>query len=186
MVFRGSIARRLIWLSTLRRGGRPPTTQDSLPAAGPALPDGIGYPQGSLRKVSSLRLSSFPELSCARPVTRRGVGIEEPDAAASDDQRGRGELAVVLEVQQIVADLLLGEPVRWGVEVVGQLPDGAEIGLLSTLAQTGELEVLEHPLMEWRGHVLVLAQRVKKQPLRGTLGHGPGCCQGGGSQREFR
>ena len=82
------------------------------------------------------------------PVTRRGVGIEEPDAAASDDQRGRGELAVVLEVQQIVAGLLLGEPVRWGVEVVGQLPDGAEIGLLGALAQTGELEVLEHPLME--------------------------------------
>ena len=25
----------------------PATTQDSLPAAGPALPDGIGYPQGS-------------------------------------------------------------------------------------------------------------------------------------------
>ncbi len=47
MGFRGSIARRLIWLSTLRRGGYPPTTQDSLPAAGPALPDGIGYPQGS-------------------------------------------------------------------------------------------------------------------------------------------
>jgi len=41
MIFRGSIARRLIWLSTLRRGGRPPTTQDSLPAAGPALPGGI-------------------------------------------------------------------------------------------------------------------------------------------------
>ena len=68
MVFRGSIARRLIWLSTLRRSGHPPTTQDSLPAAGPALPDGIGYPQGSLRKVSSLWLSSFPELPCARSV----------------------------------------------------------------------------------------------------------------------
>ena len=61
--FRGSIARRLISLSTLRRGRHPPTTQDSLPAAGPALPDGIGYPQGSQRKVSSFRLSSFPELS---------------------------------------------------------------------------------------------------------------------------
>ena len=30
------------------QGGCPPTTQDSLPAAGPALPDGIGYPQGSI------------------------------------------------------------------------------------------------------------------------------------------
>ena len=45
--FRGSIARPLHWLSTLRRGSYPPTTQDSLPAAGQALPDGIGYPQGS-------------------------------------------------------------------------------------------------------------------------------------------
>ena len=41
LYFRGSIARRLTWLSTLRRVGRPTTTQDSLPAAGPALPDGI-------------------------------------------------------------------------------------------------------------------------------------------------
>ena len=36
--------------TTLRRGSYLPTTQDSLPATGPALPDGIGYPQGSLGK----------------------------------------------------------------------------------------------------------------------------------------
>jgi hypothetical protein len=48
--FRGSIARRLISLSTLRREGRPSTTQDLLPAAGPALPGGIGYPQGSNKR----------------------------------------------------------------------------------------------------------------------------------------
>jgi len=46
MKFRGSITQRLISLSTLRREGRPSATQDSLPAAGPALPGGIGYPQG--------------------------------------------------------------------------------------------------------------------------------------------
>jgi len=45
--FRGSITRLRHWLSTLRRPGRPDTTQDSLPAAGQALPDGLGYPQGS-------------------------------------------------------------------------------------------------------------------------------------------
>jgi hypothetical protein len=60
--FRGSIARRLISLSMLRRGGYPPATQVSLPAAGPALPDGIGYPQGSLQKGFKFGLSSFPEL----------------------------------------------------------------------------------------------------------------------------
>ena len=84
MVFRGSIARRLIWLSTLCRGGYPPTTQDSLPAAGPALPDGIGYPQGSLRKVSSLRLSSFPELSW------RKVEIPRPSAGIRSGSWPRG------------------------------------------------------------------------------------------------
>jgi hypothetical protein len=43
-------SQRLISLSTLRREGRPSTTQDSLPAAGPALPGGIGYPQGSNKR----------------------------------------------------------------------------------------------------------------------------------------
>ena len=62
-------------------------------------------------------------------------------------------LSVVLEVQEVVADLLLGEPVGRGVEVVGELPDGAEVGLLGALAQAGELEVLVHPLAECRGHV---------------------------------
>src|SRR5271165_6561742 len=62
MAFRGSIPRRWIWLSTLRSGGCPLATQDSLPAAGPARPDGIGYPQDSRRRVSRLRLCSFLEL----------------------------------------------------------------------------------------------------------------------------
>ena len=39
--FRGSIPRLRCSLSTLRPGGRPPGTQDSLPAAGQALPDGL-------------------------------------------------------------------------------------------------------------------------------------------------
>ena len=55
MEFRGSITQRLISLSTLRRGGHPPTAQDSLPAAGPALPDGIGYPQGFNERFHILR-----------------------------------------------------------------------------------------------------------------------------------
>jgi len=39
--FRGSIPRLWCSLSTLRPGSHPPRTQDSLPAAGQALPDGI-------------------------------------------------------------------------------------------------------------------------------------------------
>ena len=41
LYFGGSITRPLTSLSTLRRMGRPTTTQDSLLAAGPALPGGI-------------------------------------------------------------------------------------------------------------------------------------------------
>jgi hypothetical protein len=44
--FRGSITRLRHSLSTLRRTDCSATTQDSLPAAGQALPDGLGYPQG--------------------------------------------------------------------------------------------------------------------------------------------
>ena len=46
--FRGSITRLRHWLSTLRRPGRPGTTQDSLPTVGQTLPGGLEYPQGSI------------------------------------------------------------------------------------------------------------------------------------------
>jgi hypothetical protein len=62
--FRGSIARPVHSLSTLRSPGRPGTTQDSLPAAGQALPGGGRCPAGSQREVSALQslppLPSFP------------------------------------------------------------------------------------------------------------------------------
>ena len=59
--FRGSIPRLWCSLSTLRPGGRPPGTQDSLPAAGQALPGGLG-PAGFLREVSECVLTSHPPL----------------------------------------------------------------------------------------------------------------------------
>ena len=54
------------------------------------------------------------------------------------------------------------------------------------LAQAGELEVLLHPQTEGRGHVSVLSQRVKEEPLRGTLRHEPGSCQRAVDRRQFR
>ena len=63
LYFRGSITRPLIWLSTLRRMGRPTTTQDSLLAAGPALPGGIRTRRVSTKGFRVRVSSSFPELS---------------------------------------------------------------------------------------------------------------------------
>jgi len=52
--FRGSITRLRHWLSTLRSAGYPYTTQDSLPVAGQALPDGLDYPQGSIERFQAV------------------------------------------------------------------------------------------------------------------------------------
>ena len=62
--FRGSITRPRHSLSTLRRMDYSTTTQDSLPVACQALPDGL-LPAGFLQKVSEFNYisSSFPELS---------------------------------------------------------------------------------------------------------------------------
>jgi hypothetical protein len=67
-VFRSSIAWLSDSLSTLRRTSCPVTTQDSLPAAGQALPDGLStrkIPTESFR-VASYISSSFPKLCLAQ------------------------------------------------------------------------------------------------------------------------
>jgi hypothetical protein len=67
-VFRRSIAWLSDSLSTLRRAGYPASTQDSLPAVGQTLLDGL-LPAGSHRKVSECFpyiSSSFPKLCLAQ------------------------------------------------------------------------------------------------------------------------
>jgi len=61
ILFRGSIAWLLDSLSTLRGGGYPNTTQDSLPAAGQALPGEV-VSLGSNNKVSDHDLMTHPPL----------------------------------------------------------------------------------------------------------------------------
>ena len=61
--FRGSITRLRHWLSTLRRPGCPDATQDSLPAVGQTLPDGLVYPQGSIERFHDVSYIHPPFLS---------------------------------------------------------------------------------------------------------------------------
>ena len=59
--FRGSITRLRHSLSTLRSAGYPNTTQDSLPAAGQALPDRLDYLKGPIERFQRmLSTSSHP------------------------------------------------------------------------------------------------------------------------------
>src|SRR5207247_6517326 len=86
--FRGSIPRPQHSLSTLRPAGCPARTQDSLPAAGSALPGGIGHPQGSFERFPLMRLtsaSSFPKLGLAQ-ISSRLVGLRNPPPATRLDE----------------------------------------------------------------------------------------------------
>ena len=53
--------------------------------------------------------------------------------------------------------------------MVGELPDGAEVGLLGALAEAGQLKVLVHPLAKRSGHEWLLSKRGKKDRLETTL-----------------
>jgi len=75
-VFRRSIAWLSDWLSTLRSAGHPRPTQDSLPAAGQALPDGL-----STRRVP---MSGFGVSTTSRPPLPSLPGaIGSTEASAS-------------------------------------------------------------------------------------------------------
>jgi hypothetical protein len=86
-------------------------------------------------------------LECG-PVSECGVRIEELNTAVSDAEGSGGEVAVVLEVEEVLADLRLGEAIGRGAEVVGEHADGAEVGVLSARGEAGELEVVGQALTE--------------------------------------
>jgi hypothetical protein len=78
-------------------------------------------------------------------------------------------MAVVLEIEKVVADLRLGEQSRELAVVGGQLPHGADVGFLGAFAAACELKILDHPLAErGRGarsdHRETLSQRKKNNP----------------------
>jgi hypothetical protein len=111
------------------------------------------------------------------------MGVEETDAVKGDLERGGGELLVVLEKQEVFAQLLFGELVGRPAEVRRQLPDGAEIGFLRPLAQAGQLQVLLHPGAQGsrlsRSHRQVLSQRSGEPTLRLTVPEHDGPCHAG-------
>ena len=71
--FRRSIAWLSDWLSTLRSAGYPRPTQDSLPAVGQTLPDGLSTRRIPLKgfRFASYISSSFPKLLVA--ITSAGI-----------------------------------------------------------------------------------------------------------------
>jgi hypothetical protein len=73
-------------------------------------------------------------------------------------------VAFVLEIEQVVAKLLLGDLIGGLVEVVVELLDDAELSLLSSLDEPGELEILVHAPAKQSGHQRSLSKRGEGGP----------------------
>jgi hypothetical protein len=85
-----------------------------------------------------------------RPLPRLGVPGEEADAVEGHLDGGSRELRLVHEEEEVLAQLCLTETVGRGGEVLGELTDCAQVGLLGALAQTGQLQILAHALTQGR------------------------------------
>ena len=66
-------------------------------------------------------------------------------------------------MEEVLAEVVLGEPIGRRVEVSGELPDGVDVGLLGARRESAELHVFEHALAQWRHGV----------PFPGGGWHGP-------------
>lgn len=83
-VFRRSIAWLSDWLSTLRSEGYSRPTQDSLPAAGQALPDGL-----STRKVPTKGFRSASYISSSFPKLLGAITSTEASSVCRADARSK-------------------------------------------------------------------------------------------------
>jgi len=97
--FRGSITRLRHWLSTLRRPGYPDTTQDSLPAAGQALPGGLGY-----RRVPTKGFTLYPYIRS--PFPKFNVAQGHSAFLAQQKKRGGREGGILRCVEKPECSLL--------------------------------------------------------------------------------
>lgn len=84
------------------------------------------------------------------PVTRAGARVEELESGVGDLQGVGSPLLIILDVQQVVAQFVLGGQIGGLAEPLGELADGAEVGLMRSLGESGELQVREHLLGERR------------------------------------
>jgi hypothetical protein len=73
--------------------------------------------------------------------------VEELDAAESDGRSGPGNLLLVSQVEKVLAQVLIAELVGPALIMLGQLPDGPGVSLLSSCGKSAQLHILKHPLL---------------------------------------
>ncbi len=81
------------------------------------------------------------------PVALEHMGKEELDAGVANAHRGGTPFGVLLAVDEVVDELLLGEEVRGLVVMLTNQTDGPDIGILGPLALAGDFKGFDHFLM---------------------------------------
>ena len=92
-----------------------------------------------------------------RPGAPEGAFEKELDPAQRDGEAGTGEALHVGQLEEVLPQLFLSDPVRRPVEMRGELTDGMDVSLLGSGREPAELQVLDHALTEWRHGVPFLS-----------------------------
>ena len=85
------------------------------------------------------------------PVPVQRLGIQGLDGAQGLFHGRKRPVSRVLDVQDILPDLLVGELIRRGMEVFGQHPHGADIRLLRPVGLPLQLQVFNETVSQ-SGH----------------------------------
>ncbi len=62
----------------------------------------------------------------------QGLLIEELEATEGDGGGGPGQFLLVSQIEKVLAQVFIAELLRAAVVMLGQLPDGAAVSLLSS------------------------------------------------------
>ena len=94
-----------------------------------------------------------------RPGLLQRLLVQEPDRTERDGGGGARDLLLVGQVQEVLAQLLLGQVRRTGVDMLGELADSGDVALLGPCGQPPELHILQHPLTSGRHAVAPSGER---------------------------
>lgn len=87
------------------------------------------------------------------PLTTAGACVEELDATVSDTQRTGGELPVVLEVEEVLPQLRLGDAIGRAPAKITQLPYGSQLADMSPITHARQMQVFAHAVVQLAGKV---------------------------------
>ncbi len=78
------------------------------------------------------------------PFSRTGVGVEELEAGVGDLERVGFPVLIVLDEQQVAAEIIFAGGLRRLAKPLRELAHGAEIGFVGSLSQASQLHVVQH------------------------------------------